>query len=130
MPLEGLWWITGEAKFDVEDKVNWLWTVMIMQPDHITDEHVTESMEQLKVKKDPPGLSKLRFEKYNEGLSVQIMHIGPYSNEGPTIEKLHKFAEENGYKLQKKHHEIYRSDPRRTKTERLKTVIRQPITKV
>lgn len=129
MPLEGLWWMEGTDDFDMEDKSNWLWTLMIMQPDHITSEHVASAIEKQKSKKDLPALDSLRFEAYDEGLSAQIMHIGPYSEEGPTVEKIHAFVEEQGYTLHKKHHEIYLSDPRRTKPERLKTVIRHPVTK-
>ena len=127
MPLEGLWWMEGRDDFDLEDKDNWLWTSMIMQPDHVTAEHITAAIEQLKVKKDLPALDKMRFEAYDEGSSAQILHIGPYSEEDATIKKIHTFATEHGYKLQKKHHEIYLSDPRRTQPEKLKTVIRQPL---
>jgi len=69
----------------------------------------------------------MRFECFLEGLSAQIMHIGPYSAEGPTIEKLHAFIKKKGYELRGRHHEIYVSDPRRSKPERLKTIIRQPM---
>ena len=127
MPLEGLWWMEGREDFDPEDKDNWSWTSMILQPDHITTEHLTTAMDQLKEKKDPPALEQMRFEMHDEGLSAQIMHIGPYAEEGPTIEKLHRFVEEQGYKFHKKHHEIYLGDPRRTKPENLQTVIRHPV---
>jgi hypothetical protein len=127
MPLEGLWWIEGEAEFDQDRKDDWSWTAMIMQPESVTKEIIVNAQKQVIEKKNPPSISKLRFESYNEGLSVQIMYIGPYSEEGPTIEYLHLYAKEKGYKLRGKHHEIYLSDPRRTAPERLKTVIRQPI---
>jgi len=129
MPLEGLWWMDGWGDFDLEDKDNWLWTLMIMQPEHITGKQVLAAIEQLRAKKDPPRLDQVTFEVYEEGLAVQTMHIGPYAEEGPTIEKLHRFAKENGYRLHKKHHEIYLGDPRRTKPERLRTVLRQPVIK-
>ncbi|MFQ6608275.1 MAG: GyrI-like domain-containing protein [Fidelibacterota bacterium] len=129
LPLEGLWWMEGRDDFDTEDKDNWSWTLMIMQPEHITNAQVEEAKEELKVKKNPPALSQIRFENYHEGLSVQILYIGPYSEEGSTIEMLHRYAEEKGYNLHKKHHEIYLGDPRRTKPENLKTVIRQPVIK-
>lgn len=129
MPLEGLWWMEGRDDFDLEDMDNWMWTSMIMQPDHVTADHVEEAIGQVKAKKDLPLLDAIRFEAYGEGISAQIMHIGPYSEEGPTVEKIHAFVEEQGYTLHKKHHEIYLSDPRRTKPERLKTVIRHPVRK-
>ncbi len=130
MPLEGLWWAKDMEVFTdafLERKNEWLWTSMIMQPDFITQDMVDQSLREVKQKKNPPSLSKVRFEKYIEGLSVQILYFGPYSDEGPTIARMHEFAENNGYKLRGKHHEIYLSDPRRTKPERLKTIIRQPI---
>ena len=130
MPLEGLWWMANRENFDIEDKHNWSCTSMIMQPDHITAGQVIGAMDQLREKKDPPALDNMRFETYNESLSAQIMHMGPYAEEEPTIEKLHLFVEEQGYNPHKKHHEIYLGDPRRTKPENLKTVIRQPVTKV
>jgi hypothetical protein len=126
-PLEGLWWAEEMNAFRMGDKDAWQWTAMIMQPEVVTQELVDEAVQEVARKKDPPALPKIRFESYPEGLSVQIMHIGPYSEEAPTIEKLHAFAQQNGYQLRGKHHEIYLSDPRRTAPDRLKTVIRQPV---
>ena len=126
-PLEGLWWAQEMDAFSMEDKDAWKWTAMIMQPEVVTRELVEEAVQEVARKKDPPALPKIRFESYPEGLSVQIMHIGPYSEEAPTIQKLHAFAQQNGYQLRGKHHEIYLSDPRRTAPDRLKTVIRQPV---
>ncbi|MFX0015233.1 MAG: GyrI-like domain-containing protein [Promethearchaeota archaeon] len=130
MPLEGLWWAKDMFVFTVafmERKEEWLWTSMIMQPDFITREMIDEAIEEVTKKKNPPAISKVRFETYNEGLSAQIMYFGAYSEEGPTIEQMHNFIKNRGYKLRGKHHEIYLSDPRRTKPEKLKTIIRQPI---
>jgi hypothetical protein len=127
MPLEGLWWVEGSEGFDFDVKLNWCWTSMIMQPEPVTRNDVIESMAEAKEKKDPPALQKIRFESFREGYSVQIMHIGPFSEEQPTIDKLHSYAEEQGFRLRGKHHEIYLSDPRRTAPEKIKTVIRQPV---
>ena len=130
MPLEGLWWTDDMAQFSTENKGIWKWTAMIMQPEYVTKDLVTKAFEQVEKKKNPPALSKMRFESFHEGLSAQIMHIGPYSAEGPTIKKLHSFIKEKGYEfdgLVQKHHEIYLSDPRRTAPEKMKTVIRQPM---
>jgi hypothetical protein len=127
MPLEGLWYVEGGAEFDMTKKDDWSWTSMIMQPEPVTSNDIAEAEIHLKEKKNPPALSKIRFESLNEGLSVQIMHVGPYSEEQPTIETMHAYVEENGYKLRDKHHEIYLGDPRRTAPEKLRTVIRQPI---
>ena len=128
-PLEGLWWTDDMKTFSVDRKDEWLWTSMIRQPDHISIKDVSEAIEQVRGKKNPTMLDAVRFETYNEGLVVQVMYVGPYADEGPTIERLHQFAFDQGYQLRGKHHEIYLGDPRRTKPENLKTVIRQPITK-
>ena len=128
MPLEGLWWADNMEEFSIEDKESWKWTAMIMQPELVTEEMIKKAMEDVESKKNPVSLSKVRFEKFSERLSAQIMHIGPYgAAEAPTVAKLHDFIEKSGYKIRDKHHEIYISDVRRTKPERLKTVIRQPI---
>lgn len=127
MPLEGLWWVDDMRQFSVDDKGAWQWTMMIMQPEHVTEALLEEALEQVRVKKDPAALARMRFESYHEGLSAQIMHVGPYAAEAPTIEKIHRFIAENGYQLRGKHHEIYLGDPRRTAPERLKTIIRQPM---
>ncbi len=127
LPLEGLWWVDDMRKFSSDNKDEWKWTVMIMQPEFITQEIVDEAIEKVKAKKDLPALVKIRFEKFNEGKVAQTLHIGPFSEEGPTIEKLHGFIQENGYKLSGKHHEIYLSDIRRAAPEKWKTIIRQPI---
>jgi len=128
MPLEGLWWTEDMTEFTMENKDAWKWTSMIMQPPYVTQELVQKALKQVEQKRNLPALSKMRFESFHEGLVVQIMHIGPYSAEGPTIERLHNFIREKGYGLRGKHHEIYLSDPRRSKPGKLKTVIRQPIT--
>ena len=100
---------------------------MIMQPDHITDEMFQEAIEQLRKKKPSPGLDKLRLETFEEGLSMQIMHIGPYSDEPATLAKMQAFAQDNGYVLRGKHHEIYLGDPRSAAPEKLKTALRHPV---
>lgn len=103
---------------------------MVMQPDWITEEMVDEARDEVAEKKELLRLPDLRFETYHEGLSVQIMHVGPYDAEGPTIERMHAFIADNDYELDGKHHEIYLSDPRRTKPENMKTVLRQPIREI
>ncbi len=127
MPLEGLWWTEPMNQFTIENKDMWKWTAMIMQPEYVTEELFNRAIEQVQIKKGLSSLSKIKFKILYEGLSVQLMYVGSYSAEGPTIEKLHNFIKENGYKLRGKHHEIYLSDPRRSAPEKLKTVIRQPV---
>jgi hypothetical protein len=126
MPLEGLWWTDNMAEFNVENKDAWKWTLMIMQPEYITPEYVKTAIEAVKKKKDLPALPNVRFEVYREGQAAQIMYIGPYSEEGATIEKIHAAIRERGSELRGKHHEIYLGDPRRTAPEKLRTIIRQP----
>ena len=127
MPLEGLWWVDDMNQFREDKKNEWKWTAMIMQPEYITRDLFDLALKEAKKKKDLPALSKLRFSSFSEGPASQIMYYGPYSNEGPTIKRLHKYIEQNGYALSGKHHEIYLSDPRRSAPEKLKTIIRQPM---
>lgn len=126
MPLEGLWWADDMNDFMAGKKDNWFWTLMIMQPEKVTKDLYEKVLLEVKEKKNPPMIDKLRFESYEEGRSVQIMHIGPFSAEGPNIQKLHAYVKEKGGKLSGKHHEIYLSDMRKTAPEKLKTVLRQP----
>ncbi len=130
MTLEGLWWIE-QGEFDIRQPGNWKWTLMILQPAHITVQMVQEGLAQLRKKNPSPGLERLRFESFHEGLCVQMMHIGPYATEPATVDKLQACMTENGLRdrvgLGGKHHEIYLSDPRRSDPHRLKTVLRHPV---
>ena len=129
MPLESLWWTEDMADFSEKNKSNRLWTVMIMQPEVVTNEKFNEALELVRQRKAPKLLSKVRFEPYTEGRAAQLMYIGPYSAEGPTILELHKFITEQGGLLDetsKHHHEVYFNDPRRVAPSKLKTMIRQP----
>jgi hypothetical protein len=129
-PLEGLWWAEDMATFTTREKSAWDWTMMIMTPDWITAEIFADAVEQVRKKKNPAALDKVRLERYHEGLSAQIMHVGSYDDEGPVLAKMHSvFIPENGYVENGKHHEVYLSDPRRVAPEKLKTVLRQPIKK-
>jgi hypothetical protein len=128
MPLEGLWWADDMSSFVTNDKDAWKWIMMIHQPDFVTTTMVTEAIEAVKAKKNPAALGLVTFEPFVEGRAAQIMHLGPFSEEGPTIEKVHTFIEESGSQLRGKHHEIYLSDIRKAKPENWKTVIRQPMT--
>lgn len=126
MPLEGLWWADDMTEFSVEDKSNWKWTLMIMQPEFITGEMIDSAMAVVKEKKNPVALSKLRFESLTEGKCAQILHIGPFSEEGPTVEKVHQYIDAKSNR-RGKHHEIYLSDIRKADPAKWKTVIRQPM---
>jgi hypothetical protein len=125
-PLEGLWWIEGLEGFDVNRRDEWSWSAMIMQPELVTAELVEEARLQLVRKRGEPSV-QARLKPFHEGLCAQILHLGPYAAEGPTIEKLHRFVEEQGYLLHGRHHEIYLGDPQRSAPEKLKTLLRHPV---
>ena len=128
MPLEGLWWAEDMAFFNLENRSNWLWRMMIMQPEYISEDLFKTIIASLKQKKELPKLDDVRFETYQEGLCMQILHLGPYGEgERETINKLHTHIESEGYQRVGKHHEIYFNSPLRTSPENLKTIIRQPI---
>ncbi|MCC6805129.1 MAG: GyrI-like domain-containing protein [Anaerolineae bacterium] len=127
MPLEGLWWTDDMALFITADKSNWRWTMLIVQPEVVTEADVAQTVAELKVKKPSPALDLIRWAVFDEGAAAQIMYIGPYSAEAPTIARLHEYIAAQGYALSGKHHEIYLSDPNRSAPEKLKTIIRQPI---
>lgn len=126
MPLEGLWWVDDMRQFSVEDKSSWKWTAMIMQPDFINSNLVEEMRAEVAEKKNPPALAKVRFETFAEGPAAQILHIGPYAAEGPTVVKVHEYIQQSGHELRGKHHEIYLKDPRKSSSEKLQTIVRQP----
>jgi hypothetical protein len=126
MPLEGLWWAEDMSKFLIEDKSNWKWTLMIMQPEFVTREMIDKAISTVKEKKNPVALSRVRFEALSEGKCAQILHVGPFSEEGPTIEKVHQYIDSRGKRIGK-HHEIYLSDIRKADPAKWKTVIRQPM---
>jgi hypothetical protein len=127
MALEGLWWTDRGSVFNAQKRDTWKWTLMILQPDHITKKQVGTAICEAHDKKGMAILGKVRFERFCEGPCAQIMHVGPYSDELPTIERLHAFIEKQGYRPAGKHHEIYMGDPRRAKPEKLKTILRQPV---
>jgi hypothetical protein len=129
-PLEGLWWTDATAPSTEalqQSRDDWNWTLMIAVPDAMTPDEVAAALEAAAKKKDLPAARLLRLERFEEGLAAQIMHLGPYAEEAPTIARLHAFAAEQGYELRGRHHEIYLGDPRRTAPERLKTVLRHPV---
>lgn len=126
MPLEGLWWADDLAAFHNGDRASWRWTLMIMQPSFVPHEVLLTAIEQAGKKKKLPALPRLRIETFEEGRCAQILHVGPFTDEGPVIERLHAYIEARGH-LRGRHHEIYLTDIRRTDPSRWKTVIRQPM---
>ncbi|MEN8614143.1 GyrI-like domain-containing protein [Dehalogenimonas sp. THU2] len=130
MPLEGLWWSDDMTDFLEGRRDRWQWTYMIMHPEFITAAMVEKAIDEVRRKKNPAAIGKVKFESLAEGKAAQIMHIGPYSEEGPNILKLHAFIHDAGLSFDgqiQKHHEIYLSDPRRTAPDKWKTIIRQPV---
>lgn len=126
-PLEGLWTADDPVAFTRGDKDSWKWTMVILQPDWICFAEVQDGIAKAAAKK-VPGLDLLRLEVLDEGLSVQILHIGSYDDEGPTLHRLHsEFMPANGLVFAGPHHEIYLSDARRVAPEKLKTILRQPV---
>lgn len=138
-PLQGLWWAEDMNTFITRQKDQWLWTMMIRQPEWLTQEHLEQVRAQTIAKnakkKEPPTsetlLRKVRLESYDERDCVQVLHVGSYDDEGPILDKMHnEYIPEHGLKMHMKHHEIYLNDPRRIAPEKLKTVLRQPVTRL
>lgn len=129
-PLEGLWRQEGICGVDYSRKEDFQWISMIRLPEFVTEEVFQWAVREAEAKKKA-DFSKAEFFSFEEGLCVQCMHIGPYDDEPATIEKMDSFAAEQGlapdFSERRQHHEIYLGDPRRTKPERLRTVIRHPV---
>jgi hypothetical protein len=132
-PLEGLWWGDAAAPSMAElqrERDAWNWTMMIAVPDEVTKGEVAAAADAAARRRELPAAELLRLQRLEEGLAAQIMHLGPYAEEAPTIARLHDFVAAQGYALRGRHHEIYLGDPRRTAPERLKTVLRHPVREV
>jgi hypothetical protein len=130
-PLEGLWWSENYEDFRTRLKDKWSWTMMIMVPDWLGQPEVDEAIRAVRAKKPNMKLASVRLETLAEGLSAQIMHIGSYDEEAPTLKQLHDvWLPENGLKERLKHHEIYIGDPRKAEPSKLKTVLRQPVSRL
>lgn len=132
-PLEGFWWQPGTSGVDYRDKSSFHWISVIRLPDFVSREDLAWAVEEASRKKKL-DCSKARFLSVDEGLCVQLLHIGPYDSEPESIARMDQHLVENGYKTDwtgtRRHHEIYLSDPRRTPPEKWKTVIRHPIVKL
>eukprot|EP01042_Synura_sphagnicola_P013131 gene13131-16688_t len=127
-PLEGLWWSADMRAFVSRQKDKWSWTMMILQPDWITADHLASAKAEVLMKKGLPGIERARLAVLDEGTCVQILHIGPYNDEGPVLKRLHEdYLPAQGLVETGHHHEIYLSDPRKVAPEKLKTILRQPV---
>ncbi len=130
MGLEGLWWTPNMSDFSTENKAAWHWTAMILQPEFVTQAHFDAIRSDLIAKGKAPLAAETRLEPYDEGLSAQILYLGAYADEGPTIAAMHHFIHEQGAELRGKHHEVYLSDARRVAPEKNRTILRQPVNKL
>ncbi len=128
MPLEALWW-SDDREIDFSHRKPLRWRAMILQPAHITPAMFRQAVRGAKERGNNPALDEVRLRTFREGLCLQIMHIGPYDREGATVGRLMAYAKENGYRMRGKHHEIYLGDPRRASPERLKTILRYPVSR-
>ncbi|MBT3322810.1 MAG: hypothetical protein HN392_11055 [Anaerolineae bacterium] len=128
MPLEALWY--PPKKSDYKDRENWKWTMMMMQPEHITAEMFESAVGSLKKKQgEIPTLTLARFEAFNEGTSVQIMHVSSFGLIPMTIERIKAFAKDQNHTLAQPYHEVYISDPRHENPEKERTILRYPLKK-
>ncbi len=125
MPLEGLWWADEIEQFRELPRSAWRWTLMISLPDDVGQVDAVEVVARTTAERDLPAAVRLR--EFGDGEVAQVLHVGPYAEEAPTVDALHAFVTASGRELAGRHHEIYLSDPRRTAPERLRTIIRQPV---
>jgi hypothetical protein len=139
MPLEALWWVDdrhqqdiitaaalGEASISETDRSRWRWQAMIMQPDAVSEQTVDQAIEQAG-RKALAALDRVRYQRWAEGRCAQVLHIGPYADEGPSIVRLHEAITAAGCRPRGRHHEIYVGDPRRSAPEKLRTILRHPV---
>lgn len=127
MPLEGLWWTPDMADFTTADKDAWHWTLLIRLPPPAADLDVPEVIAATAAAKGLPAGDRIRVDQLDERTAAQVLHRGPYADEGPTVARLHRWITDEGLALRGRHHEIYLSDPRRAAPERMRTIIRQPV---
>lgn len=127
MPLEGLWWTDESQPFTHQQSGAIRWTAMIMQPEYVTSALVSQVCSRVVNKKKLPPLSRIRFEPYHEGISVQFLHIGTHLTIDRTLDGLYSFINQHHYECAGKHHEIYLTDPAHTPPDQLRTIIRQPV---
>lgn len=127
MPLEGLWWVDDLASLSFEDKTNWNWIAMICQPDEVTAEMADSVIPRVTADKNLAAGDIARLETFGDGLAVQILHVGPDSDEQPTIARLHHHIETEGFQFRGRHHEIYLSDARNSPPAKLHTILCQPV---
>ncbi len=129
--MEGFWWVEGansQEEFAAAPRESWCWKIVIRMPDFVEHLSYFRAIQAVKDKKpELTGIERVKYELINEGISAQILHLGPYEEEASTIMQLQQFISEQGMKVAGHHHEIYLSDPRRTPVDKLKTIIRYAV---
>lgn len=132
-PLEGFWWQDGVKGIDYAHKETFQWISLIRLPDFVTQDDFAWAADEAEKKKGT-DFKKAAFFTYEEGICVQCMHVGPYDEEPATVRRMEEYAREQGYvpdhSETRYHHEIYLSDARRCRPDRLRTVIRVPLRRV
>lgn len=128
-PLEGLWWADDMGSFStMRDKSLWRWTMLLMVPEWISEERFAAAVSKVASKGAPVRLADVELRSLSEGMCVQTLHIGPFDDEGPVLERMHReFMPEHGLQFAGKHHEIYFGDFRKVAPEKLRTILRQPV---
>jgi len=126
-PLEALWWWGAGRSFPEEDEKEWRWRLMIRQPKGVTSAMLAKAKASVRAKHPEIAVDSVELQRYHEGRSMQILHVGPYKDEATTIQRLHEEIQKAGYHASGLHHEIYLGDPRRAKPEKLRTLVRQPV---
>ncbi len=125
--LEGQWWCADPKNWAAQPRDTWEWNLMIRVPEFIADRHLKAALAKLEERGKAENADRVRLETISEGRCVQVLHLGPYSNEPATICRMHEFATAQGLKIHGLHHEIYLSDPCRVPPERLRTILRHPV---
>jgi hypothetical protein len=126
LPLDALWWMPGRKGFPANaPRSAWRWQAMLAVPGFVTEGMLAKVRKVAMAKKPLPSLRRVHLKTWKEGLCAQVLHVGPYAAERPTIERLHEFIRLQGYRPIGRHHEIYLSDPQRTSPKNLKTILRQ-----
>ncbi|MDX1765661.1 MAG: GyrI-like domain-containing protein [Candidatus Saccharimonadales bacterium] len=128
-PVEALWWMSDGSDFNLDKSELWRWTAIHRLPDFVTAAYFEEIVDAVCKQKGSEIFRKARLEKYHEGHAVQLMHIGPYDQETENIQRMHDFAESEGYQLHGRHHELYMNDPRRVAPDKVKVILRHPVKK-
>lgn len=125
--LEGQWWAEDLCDFRSHEPKEWQWKLLIRVPDFITQKEVDDAIKTVLTKGKVVLAGQIKLEELTEGRCVQMLHIGPYAEEKPTVDRMQAMVEGRGLRFRGPHHEIYLSDPNRVPAERLRTILRYPV---